>query len=436
LTAALLLAKCGHQVTLCESAKNLGGLWAARLNEGNYFESENSCKVFQSSYKTTPALFRLIGTRWQDHFTARHDLSRHWLRPFVADCTYADLRRFITALLIYITGIKSYRSESVEHFMARKHFSQSCQEWMRATALGGITGTLRMTVWELFHRIKFNLSSLFAESTDLLYWNKQPPNSSEGFIPFWEAALKEVGVQIKLNCEVESLTKASSASSNSQVKISCFDGSHSLADAIVLAMPSPALSRLLINSHPAWTDGWGFPGDQIHTVLTALKYEHLGICWVFDEPFKNDLPLGGHAVRCGWYPILVQYSQYENNLKPPAKTVVIGSISLNTEFKHHRTGTLARDHDPKELASILWEDEQRADPLLPDPISINVYGLSAATQIVDFGPLAIKNEHAPLYLATSLNGKAPYFTASVESAILAGNAASRALDESVLQLPT
>lgn len=56
----------------------------------------------------------------------------------------------------------------------------------------------------------------------------------------------------------------------------------------------------------------------------------------------------------------------------------------------------------------------------PEPISTHLYGLSNATQIVRHGPLRIKSSGAEVYVATSLNGKAPYFTASLESAIQGG----------------
>ena len=140
-------------------------------------------------------------------------------------------------------------------------------------------------------------------------------------------------------------------------------------------------------------------------------------------------------MRRGWHPILVQYSQYSRYLRPPAVTSVIASVSLDTDFLHPRLGTRARDHAPDDLARILWEDERLVDPTLPEPISTHLYGLSNATQIVRHGPLRIKSSCAEVYVATSLNGQAPYFTASLESAIQAGNAAAIAFDPKVERLP-
>lgn len=165
-------------------------------------------------------------------------------------------------------------------------------------------------------------------------------------------------------------------------------------------------------------------------------YEHIGIAWTFAQEFTKDLPLGGHSVRNGWYPILVQYPQFKAYLKGPARTVVTGSVSLATDLRHHRLGTLAREHHMEELASILWKDQQLVDPGLPDPISFKIYGNSTATQIVEHGPLAVKNAKAPLYLSTHLNGMSPYFTSSLESTIQAGSAAACAFDAGVTRLPT
>lgn len=97
-------------------------------------------------------------------------------------------------------------------------------------------------------------------------------------------------------------------------------------------------------------------------MLRESVYRHLGLAWFFDRPLKSDLPLGGHNVRNGWYPILVEHSQYAPHLGEPAVTAVFGSVSLATDFVHPVHGTQTRDHTPEELARIIWEDERRSDP--------------------------------------------------------------------------
>src|ERR1700675_2870078 len=67
MTTSLLLARAGHRVALLERARELGGLWACVLDDDGFYQCENSCKVYQSSHHTCPALFEMIGTRWQDH---------------------------------------------------------------------------------------------------------------------------------------------------------------------------------------------------------------------------------------------------------------------------------------------------------------------------------------------------------------------------------
>ena len=64
MTAALfaVLARRGHKVSIYESQDGLGGLWASRLDKDGYYRGDNSCKVYQQTYHTAPALFELIGT--------------------------------------------------------------------------------------------------------------------------------------------------------------------------------------------------------------------------------------------------------------------------------------------------------------------------------------------------------------------------------------
>lgn len=435
MTTALLLAKKGYEVTIFEKEKELGGLWSSRFDAEGYFDSENSCKVYQSSYRTSPALFELINTSWQAHFVSRHDLKKEWLRPFIADTTWTDLRKLASAFFMYLTGLKTYKTVSVGDFLDQNDFSEACGNWIRATALGGVTGTLRMTVWELFHRARFNMPSMLSSGPDTLYWNAQPPNSPTGFVTKWREELERLGVTIKLNCGVSDLVRVARASQE-QIAILTSEGERHVADAVFIGLPPRQLLRLLGNSNPSFSDGWGPKIEDLPAVLASSVYEHVGIAWIFDEEFKKDLPLGGHSVRSGWYPILVQYPQFKEYLKSPGQTVVTGSLSLNTDLRHPRLGTFARDHGPEDLASILWADQQLADPSLPDPIGVKVYGSSSATQIVEHGTLAVKNENAALYLSTHINGQSPYFTSSLESTIQAGSAAAFAFDKGVIRLPT
>ncbi|MBW2464994.1 MAG: hypothetical protein JRH11_25315 [Deltaproteobacteria bacterium] len=195
------------------------------------------------------------------------------------------------------------------------------------------------------------------------------------------------------------------------------------------------MAKLLGRSEDFFTCGFGLAPRDLENYLGESQYRHLGMSWFFDRSFERDLPLGGHNVRRGWHPILVQHAQYRDYLRPPATTVVVGSLAVHTDFPHHRLGTLASDHAPSELADLLWEDERRLDPSLPKPIRTVVFGSTSATQIVGRGPLPVKMRGADVYLATNLHGRAPYFTASLEAAIQAGAIAAQHHDATVERLP-
>jgi hypothetical protein len=430
MTAALLLARAGHRVTIFEREDELGGLWASRLDAEGHFRGDNSCKVYQSTYRSAPALFALIGTTWQQHFTARHDLSTDWLRPFVADTSWRDRAVLIAAYVQYRAGGGRFHEVSVEQFLSSRRISDRCQAWMRATALGGIAGTLRMTMWEFFHRIGTNIAGILRGVRDPLYWNAQPPNADGGFLGPWKAALHGLGVQVRTGVGATSLER-----SGDGVVVVGSDGGRTTAAAAFLALPPPALGALLGASERAIGGGFGLSGGRLDAYLEESRYEHLGISWFFDEPLAKDLPLGGHNVRQGWHPILVQHDQYRDDLGGPAVSVVVGSIALDTVFRHHRLGTLACEHSHEELAAIVWQDERERDPSLPEPIDVEVYGLSSATQIVPVGPLPLRGAADPVFLATSIHGETPYFTASLESAIQAGAIAAARFDPGCERLP-
>ncbi|MFT5682201.1 MAG: hypothetical protein ACI8RZ_003119 [Myxococcota bacterium] len=430
MTAALLLARAGHRVRIFERGDQLGGLWASRLDDEGCFRGDNSCKVYQSSYHTTPALFELIGTDWREHFTGRHDLTTDWLRPFVADCTWRDLAVLAATALKHRAGLGNLHRIPVTVFMEAERLSEPCQAWLRATALGGIAGTLRMTVWELFHRLGSNIQEIFRGSDGPLYWNTQPPNTEGGFITRWREVLDSHGVTVVPNTTIASLSHDADG-----VVLKTTDHEQHSADAVFLAVPPPALATMLSASPDPIAEGFGLSRPQLDAFLGESVYEHVGVAWFFDTPLPNELPLGGHNVRRGWHPILVQHQQYQPQLATPAVSVVVGSVAVDTTFRHHRLGTRASEYDLETLAALLWEDERLVDPTLPEPIDMEILGNSSATQIVHRGPLPLKMAHAPIFLTTNLHGQAPYFTASLESAIQAGAIAAQHFEPSVERLP-
>jgi monoamine oxidase len=430
MTAALLLAEAGRSVTLFEAADGLGGLWASELDGDGRYKSDNSCKVFQPSYTTAPALLERIGTTAEAQFVERYDLTSDWLKPFVADSNWRDLARLASAFALKVSGLKPRHDVSVEEYLNDSGVSDACQRWMRATALGGIAGTLRMTVWELGHRLASNLDAVLVDTRGPLHWNARPPNCEGGFVRLWASRLAALGVDIRLASPVEALTPLHGGG----VAVATQDGVQHFQSAL-LALPPPALARLVLASDPRLARAFGQSPAGLAATLHASKYEHLGITWHFDKAFERDLPLGGNSVRDGWHPILVQHDQYGHHLPEGVVTTVVGSVAVDTVLRHPRLGTMASEHSFEELAQILWEDEQRLDPSLPEPCGFHVHGLSAATQITGVGPFPLRGEGVDVYLATNLHGLAPYFTASLEAAIQAGCIAAAAVEPEVQPLP-
>ena len=129
LTAALLLARADCTVTLFEASPSVGGLWATRLDADGRYLSENSCKVYQGGYHTAPALFELLGTRWEDHFVPRHDLVRDWLRPFVRESRALDLARIMGAYGLHRLGLRDYREVSVGDWLEDNGVGEACRAW-------------------------------------------------------------------------------------------------------------------------------------------------------------------------------------------------------------------------------------------------------------------------------------------------------------------
>jgi hypothetical protein len=432
MTVALMLSKAGHQVKLYEAGKEVGGLWSVKLSEEGHYQCENSCKVYQGGYNTAPALFEMIGTKWQNHFVSRYNLKKDWLQPFLKDCKNSDIFHLSKTFVANALRMKSYRKISVEEYLLKHKISEGCQNWLRATALGGITGTLKMSMWEVGHRFSANIYSIYKTKYYTLFWNKEPPNAAGGFISIWKKVLIDNGVEIYTNSPIQKLDAESNAP---RVVIGLEDGASQQVDAIFLTIPPPPLATLLTNSSASIIKGFGHSVDSFKTMMGESIYQHLGIAWFFDEPLPDSYPLAGYNVRKGWYPILVPFSQYQPHLKPHHKAVIVGSVSLVTGFTHPRFGKLATAFSHEEIAKILWEDERAVNPDLPEPVDVHIFGVSSATQIVHHGTLPLKPKDLPIYIGTNINGQAPYFTSSLEAAIQAGYAAAKAFEPNIEYLP-
>jgi len=430
MTAALLLARAGRSVVLYERSQGLGGLWASRHDDQGRFLSDNSCKVYQPGYRTAPALLESIGLCAEDHFVPRYDLTDHWLRPFVRDSDLADLAALAGAFFGDLTGLRPRHDVSVAEWLDEGQVSEGCRGWMRATALGGIAGTLRMTIWELGYRIRSNVDAILAGAKGPLHWNARPPNGPGGFVTAWTDALVAAGVELRLGEAVRRVDPKPSGG----VRVETKRGVDHVQVAL-LALPPPGLARVMNDSSERLPLAFGLSRGAMAEYLRVSRYEHLGITWLFDQPFASDLPLGGHNVREGWHPILVQHDQYAGHLPEGAVTAVVCSVAVDTALRHPRLGTLASDHSLEELASILWEDERRRDPSLPEPLSHHIHGLSSATQITGVGPLPMRGAGTDVLLATNLHGLAPYFTASLEAAVQAGAIAAQAVEPHIQRLP-
>ena len=312
------------------------------------------------------------------------------------------------------------------------------QAWMRATALGGIAGTMRMTMFEFYQRTAANFDGIFGNAEVKLWWNREPPNSPDGFISVWRRALDDAGVSVVLRSPIERLDAVGAGAK--RIRLVTADGLTFDADSVLLAVPPPRLHEVLKASSTAVAEGFGLAQHQLEGYFADSKYAHLGVTYIFNRELPNSVPLGGNNVRRGWHAILVEHPQYRRFLRPPAAcavTAVVSSVALDTPFLHHRLGTLAASHSWDEVARIMWDDEMLQDPTLPDYDDFEIMGITNATQIVDRGPLPIVAEgiEAHVLLATNAHGQAPFFTASLEAAIQAGNLAAVKVDSETELLP-
>ena len=284
-------------------------------------KGDNSCKVYQRSYHTAPALFKLIGiTDWKDHFSPKHDLTKDWLNGFLNDSSWLDLFKLAHGLILSklasMSGAMGFAAVNfhrmqVAEFMESNELSEPCRAWMRATALGGIAGTLRMTVYEFYERIGCNLKGIFTKKETTLYvvtrpfthptlelkhcvtgvpctsfptvhprsisyadtctpmtshcathgryWNTRPPNTvlpTAGFVTLWARALEDCGVQTCLGVPVARIQVPQThgqgmgvTDSANVVAVETSANTTVAVNAILLAVPPPVRNTMINISH-------------------------------------------------------------------------------------------------------------------------------------------------------------------------------------------
>jgi hypothetical protein len=170
-----------------------------------------------------------------------------------------------------------------------------------------------MTMWEFFMRVDLNLGELLRGADAPLYWNRVPQNSPTGFVTLWDRTLRARGVVVRTGAAVDKL----SLGPGGRIGLTLSGGEVEDADAVFLAVPPPALGRVLEASDDGMAEGFGLSRAQLRGYFEESVYEHLGICWFFDRELPSALPLGGHNAQRGWHPILVEHPQYRDQLRPP-----------------------------------------------------------------------------------------------------------------------
>lgn len=158
--------------------------------------------MFEQAYVTAPALFRMLGMDWRDHFVARHCLARDWLRPMLGEFSARDMAVMGAVGALCASRLETCHEVSVGELLASGKLSDRAAAWLRATALGGIAGTLRMTVWELCQRVFVSPDALLLRSPEPLYWYARPANLPGGFVHVWVGALRAAGGQLHVAARV------------------------------------------------------------------------------------------------------------------------------------------------------------------------------------------------------------------------------------------
>ena len=333
-------------------------------------------------------------------------------------------------ILLYFFHPESLKSMNMKEFCNKYNISEKSKKYLYSTALGGISGTLNMTPYEFIKR-SLETSTVINNLLDIpsfFLWSKIPHNSKNGFVTKWTNALINNKVQIQTNYEVTQIRQVDKG-----VLINNIDEKF---DKIILSIPPVQLKNLLNNSPMVSKQIQSLKKNiNLNKYFSESNYTHLGITYFFEEEIKNKLPLGGHTfLKKGWVPILKEYRPLKPFLKRKYNTTVVSSISLKSNFKHHRLNTYPNEHTHDEIAHIIWKDQQMIDASLPDFKEYYIYGLSNATQITKYGNLPIFLTK-DIILGNNLHGKSPYFTASLETAIQCGYIGAFNIDDSIINLP-
>lgn len=393
LTAAWLLAKFGHKVTIVEKAKSLGGCHRVLRYNGKF--TEHGPRVYSTSYKTLQRIIGDMGGDFNEMFTPYKFNIRQIGNRSISSMSFYELYKLTLAYINHMiysdfTSMKEYTKDFTPETI--DYLDRLC----RLTDGASLSNyTVAKFVGLLNQQALYNF-----------YIPNQP--NDLGLFKLWEDNLKNLNVDIQLETDVKSLN----ITDNVVTGITTNKGIIT-ADSVILAIPPVNIGKLtnaFIPKSGAVFDKWA--NDNSYIDYITVNFE-----WNNKIPLK---PVWG-LTETDWgvaYIVMSDYFSSNNTM------ITAGLTNIDAANKN---GIIARTSSDEIIISETLKQLRQTYPELPEPDSAIIGsrpGQEAAyirsAKDPSFLPYDcfIKN----LYNIGTQNGFLPDYYTSMENAIVNAHA--------------
>lgn len=423
LTLAWLLSKCGKKCVILERDAQIGGCHSVRRINGQF--SEHGPRVYSSTYTTVARMLQDMGTSFDAVFTPYKFSVSSIGGKTTSNMTFMELFTITNAYLWSAVWPSYYRNMSMLEFV--KGFTPSTVDYLdRLCRLTDGAGLENYNVYKFLQLVNQHFA------LHKFYQPRQP--NDLGLFAVWKRELDKLGVEIRLNTEVNRVLL--SANSDSVIGVQLADGSVINTSTVILAIPPKPLEKIMNESL----------NNQKKSVFQPKSGAEFSK-WVSDNSYvdyitityhwNNNIPLKSvwGFPSTPWGVAHIVLSDYFEKTVDKNGTLI--SVGITRVDSPNEQGITARNASDDILISETFKQLKTVYPDLPKWDSATIgsrigqetaYVQSASDP--SFLPFAASGIRG-LYNAGTQNGKSQYAFTSMETAVVNAHALAHELEPSL-----
>jgi len=368
ITVALLLAESGHDVTLVEREKTLGGCWRVEWVDGLF--TEHSPRVLSSSSPNFFAILKHIGIIVEDETVETYKNGRLGLISQLYN--NLELSDMVKLFISLISNSVSRNELTVEEWLSQNNITEKGKKIIRVLTIA-LQTTSENTMMKDFLSIFWSIDTKFLQFKDHEKWITTVYNylrSLPNVTIMTEYYLDSIHTNKDENINTQTVSDVSikkTGSSDDDIGITLD------ANNYILAMPPIALLNVLERSDIDVKNNWK-TFSWIKEWAEKSHYYSFGFQLHFDKKIKYKSDWCASCMG-DWNIIMLEDSKYQTNGASKDKSIisVLSCTIVDGNAYSNHLGKTVHELDKDDVVNEAWRQIKEHTGINNEPIRTTVY---------------------------------------------------------------